>query len=174
MPPGTLVLEVVAGNAPGTQIEVDDELLIGRQASDAGKLGDDAEISRQHARISRGPDGEFVVEDLGSTNGTFVNGKRIDAPRRLADGDRLEVGATTLTVALPSAQAPATTVTTAEREMPPPAAGIPPLSLRIDVDLAGRVALLALDDGSDAVRLEYADGAWRISPGQAQTTLPGE
>ncbi len=171
MSPGTLVLEVVAGNAPGTQIEVDEDLLIGREASAAGKLADDVEISRQHARITRGADGEFVIEDLGSTNGTFVNGERIDAPHRLADGDRLEVGATTLTVVLPRPESPAEIQATAEREVVPSSpAGVPPLSLRIEVDLPGRVAMLALDDGSDAVRLEYADGGWRIARDQAQAS----
>ena len=50
---------------------------------------------------------------------------------------------------------------TAVRALP---AGIPALSLRIDIDFAGREATLALDDGSDTVRLEYADGGWRIAP----------
>ena len=170
MSPGRLVLEVVAGNAPGTQIEVDEELLIGREASDAGTLADDVEISRRHARISRGAEGEFVLEDLGSTNGTFVNGQPIDAPRRLADGDRVEVGATTLTVVLPLAESPAAPQATAEREVPPSSVGIPPLSLQIDVDLARREAMVVLGDGSDAVRLEYAGDGWRIDRDPAQAS----
>ncbi|MEA2142541.1 MAG: hypothetical protein QOI64_971, partial [Solirubrobacteraceae bacterium] len=53
-PIGRLRLDVVAGNADGTDIPVDDELLIGRHApTEAGKLGSDIEISRQHARITR-------------------------------------------------------------------------------------------------------------------------
>jgi pSer/pThr/pTyr-binding forkhead associated (FHA) protein len=162
MSPGTLVLEVVAGNAPGTEIEVEEELLIGRQATGAGTLGEDVEISRRHAQISRDADGAFVIEDLGSTNGTFVNGERIEAPTRLGDGDRIEVGATTLTVVLPTAESPLAIQPTAERALPGAPAAVPPLSLRIEVDMAGRVAVLALDDDSDSVRLEYADGGWRI------------
>ena len=156
MPPGRLLLEVVAGNALGTEIEVDDDFVIGREASGDGKLADDIEISRHHARIARAPDGDYTIEDLSSTNGTFVNGKQIDAPQRLADGDRVEVGGTTLVVHAP-AKAPQAT---AARPIQAP---IPPLSLRIDVDLAGRQATLALDDSSDEVRLEYADGGWRIA-----------
>jgi serine/threonine protein kinase len=92
-----LRLRVTGGNAQGTEIRVEDELLIGRQASDEGSLGQDAEISREHARVSRA-DGEFVIEDLGSTNGTFVNGRRISGPEILSAGDRIQLGATTLVV----------------------------------------------------------------------------
>jgi pSer/pThr/pTyr-binding forkhead associated (FHA) protein len=145
MSPGRLLLEVVAGNALGSQIEVENDFLIGRHAPGAGTLAEDYEISRRHARISRAPEGHFLIEDLASTNGTFVNGARIDAPQRLAEGDRVEVGGTTLVVH-------------------PPPEPVPALSLRIDIDLAGREATLALDDGSDAVRLEYAEGGWRIAP----------
>ena len=92
MSPGRLLLEVVVGNAVGSQIEVEDEFLIGREAPDAGKLADDHEISRRHARITRTPEGAFVIEDLASTNGTFVNGARIKASQRLTEGDRIELG----------------------------------------------------------------------------------
>ncbi len=92
-----LRLRVTAGNAQGSEIQVEDELLIGRQASEEGTLGQDAEISRQHARIARSG-GDFVIEDLGSTNGTFVNGRQISRPEILSPGDRIQVGATTLVV----------------------------------------------------------------------------
>jgi hypothetical protein len=170
MSPGSLMLDVVAGNALGSQIEVDSDLLIGRHAPGAGTLADDDEISRHHARISRGPEGDYMIEDLASTNGTFVNGARIAAPHRLADGDRVEVGATTLVVHAPAEPASAREATAARAVPADPAeqagpapAGIPPLSLRIDIDLGAREATLALDDGSDAVRLTYADGGWRIT-----------
>lgn len=51
---------------------------------------DDASISRQHATITKDQEG-FVVEDKGSTNGTFVNGEPI-SEKRLADGDKIQVG----------------------------------------------------------------------------------
>jgi DNA-binding winged helix-turn-helix (wHTH) protein len=53
-------------------------------------------VSRRHARLSVAG-GQVTVEDLGSSNGTFVRGKTVAAPRRLADGDVLELGAATLT-----------------------------------------------------------------------------
>ncbi len=56
----------------------------------------DAGISRRHAAVNRGPDNTWLVSDLGSTNGTKVNGLRIQGPRELADGDEITVGSTTV------------------------------------------------------------------------------
>jgi pSer/pThr/pTyr-binding forkhead associated (FHA) protein len=91
-------LEVVAGRAVGMSILIDDELLIGRHAEGAGRLADDEEISRSHARLSLDRTGFCAIEDLGSTNGTYVNGLRIKGPETLSEGDTIEVGATTLVV----------------------------------------------------------------------------
>ena len=91
-------LEVVAGRAIGMSILLDDELLIGRHADGAGRLADDDEISRSHARISLDRSGFCAIEDLGSTNGTFVNGLRVNGPQTLSVGDTIEVGGTTLVV----------------------------------------------------------------------------
>lgn len=52
----------------------------------------DPEVSRHHAQIIY-HGGEYLVEDLGSTNGTFVNGRRITSPTSLSDGDIIELGA---------------------------------------------------------------------------------
>ncbi len=90
--------EVVAGRAIGMSILLDDELLIGRHADGAGRLADDDEISRSHARISLDRSGFCAIEDLGSTNGTFVNGLRISGPQTISVGDTIEVGGTTLVV----------------------------------------------------------------------------
>lgn len=57
---------------------------------------DDSTISRRHARIRVAGDGA-TIEDLESKNGTFVQGQRIEKPRRLADGDRIQVGSVMLT-----------------------------------------------------------------------------
>ena len=65
-------------------------LVIGRDDT-CGLQIDDLAMSRRHARISPGPDGSFYVEDLGSTNGTFVGSRRVSwAP--LAPGDSLRLG----------------------------------------------------------------------------------
>jgi predicted component of type VI protein secretion system len=79
-------------------ILVEDELLIGRHAEGAGRLAEDDEISRSHARVTFDASGFCAIEDVGSTNGTFVNGLRISVPQTLAEGDTIELGATTLAV----------------------------------------------------------------------------
>jgi FHA domain-containing protein len=93
-----LKLKVTGGNAAGTEINVDDELLIGRSSDGEGRLGEDIEISRRHARVARSPEGAYAIEDLGSTNGTLVNGRLIDDVEELFPGDVIEVGATKLVV----------------------------------------------------------------------------
>lgn len=55
-----------------------------------------SDVSRRHAEI-RQVDGAFVLRDLGSTNGTFVNGEPVDGECPLSPGDRIEIGSTTLT-----------------------------------------------------------------------------
>jgi hypothetical protein len=137
---GAARLEVVAGKAVGMSILVDDELLIGRHAEGAGRLADDEEISRSHACVSTDSRGLFAIEDLGSTNGTFVNGIRISAPQTLSEGDTIEMGATTLVVRevpQPDSGAPVASETpqptrsagivrALDAEPPPPVAAEPP------------------------------------------------
>ena len=91
-------LEVLEGRAAGKHIDVSQELIIGRGSDESGRLADDPELSRRHARISTDDEGVLTVEDIGSTNGTFVNGERIMGRRRLQPGDQIKVGATTLAV----------------------------------------------------------------------------
>lgn len=91
-------LRVVLGAAAGTEIQLDDTFTLGRTESGDGSLGGDPELSRQHARISRTGDGALEITDLGSTNGTHVNGVRIVNPYRLSAGDTIRVGQTTLNV----------------------------------------------------------------------------
>jgi pSer/pThr/pTyr-binding forkhead associated (FHA) protein len=69
---------------------------VGR-ATGADFIVDAALVSRVHCRLTALPDGELEVRDLDSTNGTFVNGERIERAR-LADGDRLQVGRLELVV----------------------------------------------------------------------------
>jgi pSer/pThr/pTyr-binding forkhead associated (FHA) protein len=76
-------LRVTEGKERGKRLSVDADLLIGRLApDDGGRLGGNPEISRRHAHVSRGADGRLTIEDLGSTNGTFVNDERIDGWRK--------------------------------------------------------------------------------------------
>lgn len=67
-----------------------DSLLIGRQ-EDAAIVLESLAVSRHHARILC-QDGEYLVEDIGSSNGTFLNGQRILGPTPLTEGDELQIG----------------------------------------------------------------------------------
>lgn len=80
-----------AGPTPNKSFPIQkNEIFIGRDiANDI--LINDAEVSRRHARLSVQA-GNYVIEDLGSTNGTFVNGQRLVGPRVLRPGDMLLLG----------------------------------------------------------------------------------
>jgi diguanylate cyclase (GGDEF)-like protein len=85
------LLTVLVGLSAGQVFTLDrDETLIGR-GRDAHVCVDDGGISRRHARIVRAEGGRYILEDLGSTNGVFVNECKV--PRaELASGDRLRIG----------------------------------------------------------------------------------
>lgn len=70
-------------------------LHVGRAAGNDVPLEDDEYASTRHARIEPRHDGVWV-DDIGSTNGTFVNGIRVTRPRRLAPGDVIRIGETDL------------------------------------------------------------------------------
>jgi hypothetical protein len=84
--------------ASGRTFEVHGELTIGRAAGCGVSLPDDTYVSNLHARVHE-RNGEVLLEDLGSTNGTLVDGSAITAPRTLRKGDRIQVGQTVLEVA---------------------------------------------------------------------------
>ncbi len=159
-----LRLEVISGNATGETLVVEDELVIGRHADGPGCLSEDEEISRRHARLSREATGDYALEDLGSSNGTFVNGLRIQSPVLLSLGDSIEVGATTLVVrgiVQPEPVVPASPTVVAK--VPVEAAGpAPPAALRLEIDFDAREARLALGEGGETVRLVFVDGVWRV------------
>lgn len=76
----------------GARYRLDDTAVLGR-AEECGILMDDTYASQQHARVF--PDsGSFFVEDMGSTNGTYLNGRKITHPVELRPGDRIKIGKT--------------------------------------------------------------------------------
>jgi len=92
----TLALEVVRGDASPRRIEVHESITLGREPG-AGMRVLDAAVSRRHASIAPARSGGWLVIDLESSNGTFVNGKRI-RQARIESGDLLQLGDTTLRV----------------------------------------------------------------------------
>src|SRR4051794_33392080 len=88
-----MVLEIVEGAAAGRQIPLESVVDVGRDASLPLHLDEDTQVSRRHARFTA-QGGGAVVEDLGSTNGTYVNDQPIHSPRQLNPGDRVRIGLT--------------------------------------------------------------------------------
>src|SRR3954471_8146382 len=89
---------------------------IGREGCDVNLM--DPEVSRRHAAI-RDQGGSLAIEDLGSTNGTYVNGSRISAVTVLKDGDEVRLGNTVWAI---RSTAPADAGATSVGNVPPAAA----------------------------------------------------
>jgi hypothetical protein len=95
-----LALEVLEGPARGARISLDHGgLRLGRGEVPLAGYPMDPEISRKHAIISRMPDGKYEIADLGSANGTFVNGARVEDRVTLGVGDVILLGGTLFNVA---------------------------------------------------------------------------
>lgn len=94
-PKSEAVLTVLRGENPGALYMLDGpESVIGRSPDVAVAIPDDS-LSRCHARIRR-LGSVFAIEDLSSTNGTFIDGERVRATRPLADGSRIFLGSRTV------------------------------------------------------------------------------
>ncbi|MBA2625448.1 MAG: FHA domain-containing protein, partial [Acidimicrobiia bacterium] len=78
----------------GRSFDLDGELTVGRAPGCQVAL-DDSYVSQLHARVFT-RDGGVWVEDLGSTNGTFLNAERVSAPLAVRRGDQLKVGSTVM------------------------------------------------------------------------------
>ncbi len=166
MSPSSFRLIVRTGPNPGMVFELTEEILMtGRDVTNDIVIGD-AEMSRQHARLTRTPGG-YVLEDLGSTNGTFVNGERLMAPRVLNPGDLVGMGETVTmtfdavspesaeTVARP-AGSPAKAVPPVQQAPPPPVQqAVPPVQQVVP----------------HAVAAAPAAGAAPAAPRKSRTTL---
>jgi pSer/pThr/pTyr-binding forkhead associated (FHA) protein len=85
----------VSGPLAGQTIDVENEVVIGREDTDL--TIDDVELSRRHAVVRRHAS-RLQVEDLGSTNGTYVDGTRIEEPTILGGGAEIQLGITKLVV----------------------------------------------------------------------------
>jgi pSer/pThr/pTyr-binding forkhead associated (FHA) protein len=85
-----LVVERAPGHAPGMEYDIGDGAVMGRGDQAEIRL-DDPFASSQHARMTR-QGGVVVFEDLGSTNGTYLNEELLTGPQPLHDGDRIRIG----------------------------------------------------------------------------------
>lgn len=95
-PPVPVLVIVEPAATAGQRYAVSGTLSIGRAAGCEITL-DDTFISQVHARVTKGQSG-VVIEDLGSTNGTYLNRKKVTAPVVVQTGDVIQVGSTVLEV----------------------------------------------------------------------------
>jgi hypothetical protein len=79
----------------GVEYPLADELTVGRAGGCGVLLGADTFVSQIHARVFR-RDGDMYLEDLGSTNGTYLNKKKVTAPVVIRRGDQVQFGRTTM------------------------------------------------------------------------------
>ena len=93
---GTRILFVESDRQQGREIEVTDVTVLGR-SPEADHVLDDPYASEFHMRLVA-RDNEMLLHDLGSTNGTYVNGRRVTAPTPLRRGDTIQVGKTVMEV----------------------------------------------------------------------------
>lgn len=89
-------LRVSKGTQEGLTLPLGDGLKIGR-SSDCQLILDDDYVSTRHAQITR-TDSGYVVEDLGSTNGTYLNNERVSTPTPFTTTDTLRIGRTLMLV----------------------------------------------------------------------------
>jgi len=94
---GTKLKVIEPPETRGTIYDLTDELTMGRATGCHITLDNDTYVSQLHARVFR-RDGEVFIEDLGSTNGTYVNRTKVTAPLVVRRGDRLQVGKTVMEV----------------------------------------------------------------------------
>ena len=93
---GTRVVIVKSESQQGRELEIKDVSVLGR-SPDADVLLDDPYASEFHMRLVAQENG-LVLHDLGSTNGTYVNGRRVTAPAGLKRGDTIQIGKTVMEV----------------------------------------------------------------------------
>jgi pSer/pThr/pTyr-binding forkhead associated (FHA) protein len=93
---GTRVVMVKSDTQQGRELDVRDVSVLGR-SPEADVLLDDPYASDFHMRLVAQESG-LVLHDLGSTNGTYVNGRRVTAPATLRRGDTIQVGKTVMEV----------------------------------------------------------------------------
>ncbi|MCC6830628.1 MAG: FHA domain-containing protein [Thermoleophilia bacterium] len=135
-------LLVTDGPSQGVRADLGDAPLVMGRDADCELTLDDTQASRRHARVARGETG-LTIEDLGSTNGTMLNGARVAGPQPLSAGDEIRIGRSALTLrsaavhteigtpqasggGTPVAAPPPPPVAAVGPPPPPPAAAAPP------------------------------------------------
>jgi pSer/pThr/pTyr-binding forkhead associated (FHA) protein len=93
---GTRIVVLRSEAQPGLDFTVEDSVVLGR-SSEADIVIQDPYASEFHLRLNA-REGRLVLSDLGSTNGTYVNGRRVSTPVDLRRGDAVQIGKTVMEV----------------------------------------------------------------------------
>jgi pSer/pThr/pTyr-binding forkhead associated (FHA) protein len=91
LPPDIGVLVLKSGAEPGIRHLLSGPLTTAGRHPRSDIFLDDITVSRRHVEVSRAPSGDYVLRDVGSLNGTYVNRQRIDEIT-LTDGDEVQIG----------------------------------------------------------------------------------
>jgi pSer/pThr/pTyr-binding forkhead associated (FHA) protein len=177
-PAATFVLQFVSGRYQGTVVPLPDgaEIAIGRE-SDLDIVLQEDMVSRKHAKvIAQG--GEIQITDLGSTNGTFVNGQKVKRAR-IGEGDRVLVGTSLMKVVraeatteapLPRDSTPAPHTTRRPAAMQGRLEEVPLPDLLQLLAASRKTGVLAVEGGTTEGHVHFADG--KVT-GCALTVAPG-
>ena len=91
LPVGSALLVVLKGPASGARFLLRDDRTVAGRHPDSGIFLDDITVSRSHVAFTRSQ-GSFIVEDLGSLNGTYLNRQLLKGPDLLRNGDEVQIG----------------------------------------------------------------------------------
>ena len=87
---------MTGGSLEGTSVPLGDQPITIGRAPDSTIVLDDDYVSHRHARLAPDAQGRWIVEDLGSTNGTYLDRQRITGPSPIANGIPVRIGKTVL------------------------------------------------------------------------------
>ena len=124
--PAPMILEITSGADAGRTANIrGDKFTLGREGTTNLVLRD-AKASRQHASLRELPDGRVELTDLGSRNGTFVNGQQLTGSVTLGGGEEIRIGDTTMRLVPEQAPQETTAALPPTPGAPPPPPGAPP------------------------------------------------
>lgn len=154
---------------PPVELSPDLPIVIGRQADSDLPLKHH-DVSRRHAEVSY-ENGRYVLRDLGSTNGTFLNGQEITTPSVLSPGDQIEMGSRIVTfceleadaVAASQGTDPGETMIANRASVNETLAGdlsqIPPSAVLQVLEMGRKSGILEIDSEAQSCKLWIQDGA---------------
>ena len=91
LPSGSALLVVLKGPGTGSRFLLREDRTVAGRHPESGIFLDDITVSRAHVAFSK-DQGSFMIEDLGSLNGTYLNRRLLQAPTRLRNGDEVQIG----------------------------------------------------------------------------------